>query len=473
MKKKYQFGLAVLLLAAAHAEVSVAQDGAAVAAAPAESGTPEAAASAADSGTKDEAQSPEQQEKQKDDGDEEQLDSDGYVFGYRNGYLHASVGLNGEWTDNLYNENTGEQDNFLTQISPSIWFTSPRRPKHPIQIAPDNTAPGGMQYSLADYDVVSKKQIYLAGNLDYMNYSADSDLNHAEGGFAGLFQFKPGSRLTLRVLDKYTHGQDIFNVAEATADNDRVYNSNIFGAGGDWQFADKFTLKLNYRNFLLEYDKDINDFMNRTDNGFDGSLVYEHSPKTDFFVEYQYLLADYDEDKMPDNDNSYLDVGVNWQATVKTSLMAKAGYQQVDYEYEDSSAALADDSEGGLNFEIQGIWKATERSSLLLNTKYSIEQSDTAQAQNKTVFAGRVAFDHRFTDRIRGDVNLVYENSDYGQFDGSDRTDDRWYLKPELQYALKKWLFLNVYCSLDKKDSTLEGLDYDTATVGIGIRGAM
>jgi hypothetical protein len=467
MRKKYQFGLAVLLLAAAQVQTAGAEEAPADAAAPAESSAA-AAEAAPENGAQDAAQAPKQE-----DGDEEELDDDGYVFGYRNGYLHASVGLTGEWTDNLYNESADEQDNFLTQVSPSIWFTSPRRPKHPIQIAPDNTAPGGMQYSLADYDEVGRHQLYLAGNLDYMNYSSNSDLNHVEGDLSGLFQFKPGSRLVLRALDKYTRGQDVFNMASATAENERIYDSNIFGAGGSWQFADKFSLELNYQNFLLEYDEEINDFMNRTDHGFDGSLVYEHSPKTDIFLEYQYLLADYDEDEMPDNDNTYVDVGVNWQATVKTSLMAKAGYQQVDYEYEDSSAALADDSESGLHFEVQGIWKATHRSSLLLNTKYGIEQSDTAQAQNKTVFAGRVAFDHRFTDRIRGDVNLVYENSDYGQFDGSDRTDDRWYLKPELQYALKKWLYFNVYCSLDKKDSTFDGLDYDTATVGIGFRGSL
>ena len=34
---------------------------------------------------------------------EEKGDTEGRVFGYKNSYLHADLGVNGEWTDNLYN----------------------------------------------------------------------------------------------------------------------------------------------------------------------------------------------------------------------------------------------------------------------------------------------------------------------------------------------------------------------------------
>ncbi|MCW5199624.1 outer membrane beta-barrel protein, partial [Desulfobulbus sp. F1] len=262
-----------------------------------------------------------------------------------------------------------------------------------------------------------------------------------------------------------------FNIAESTVENDRVYDSNIFGAGAVWYSQDRFSVKAGYRNFALEYDDAINDFMNRTDNGFDAALHYEYSDKTNFFVQYQYLMAEYDKKKMPDNDNNFLSAGVNWQTTVKTTLMAKAGFQTVDYD-DLGQDFVFDDSDSTFFFESQGIWQATLKSSLLLNAKYSIEQSDSEQALNKSVFALRVALDHRFTDRIRGDINFVYENSDYAQFSGDTRSDDRWYLKPEVQFALNKWLFLNAYCSYDTKDSNYDGLDYDTTTVGVGVRGS-
>lgn len=404
-------------------------------------------------------------------GDDEATDSDeGYVFGFKNGYLHAALAAKEEWTDNLYNTASNTKENFLTKISPSVWLTLPRRSKKPLQIVADNTAVGGMQYSLPDTDSANEVQAYLAGNLDFLAYSEDSDLNHAEGDIDAMVQFKPSDPITLQLLDKYTHSQDIFNLAEATSDNDRVYDSNIFGLGAAWYSEDRFSVKGGYRNFLLEYDDVINEFMNRTDNGFDIAAYYEHSDKTNFFVQYQYLMAEYDTKKMADNDNNFLGLGVNWQATIKTTLMAKAGYQQVDYDLLPN--VKMDDSASDFFFEAQGIWQATYKTSLLLNSKYSIEQSDSAQALSKDVLSFRLALDHRFTERLRGDVNFVYETSDYNQFSGDTRSDDRWYLKPELQFAVNKWLFLNAYCSYDTKDSNYDGLDYDTTTIGFGARGS-
>lgn len=467
MTKKYQIAGLLLLLCATQAK---AADAPQASAAPSANEAP--ATQQSETGTdasadgKDEAADTQAQASE----EEESAPDEGYVFGYKNGYVHAALAAKEEWTDNLYNTENDEQDNFLTKISPSVWLTLPRRSKRPIQIVADNTAIGGMQYSQTDSESFNKIQAYLAGTIDFMAYSSDSDLNHAEGDLDAMLQYKPADPITLQLLDKYTHSQDIFNMAEATSENDRVYDSNIFGAGAAWYSEDKFSIKAGYRNFFLEYDDVINDFMNRTDNGFDCALYYEYSDKTNFFAQYQYIMAEYDKKKMPDNDNNFLSLGVNWQTTVKTTLMAKAGYQTVDYD--DLGTPSLDDSDSSFFFESQGIWQATFKTSLLLNAKYSIEQTDSEQALNKSVFALRLALDHRFTDRLRGDINFVYEQSDYVQFIGEDRNDDRWYLKPELQFALNKWLFLNAYCSYDTKDSNYEGLDYDTKTIGIGVRGS-
>lgn len=465
MTKKYQVGLLLLLAAA---QVNAAEgEGSGVITTEATAETESSAAEASEAKGSDEAQASAD--------DEDSADKGSHVFGYRNGYVHAALTAQGEWTDNLFNNDANKQDNFLTQISPSFWITLPRRSKRPMQLVSDNTAVGGLQYTPADTDEYNKIQAYLSGTIDFMNYSADSDLNHAEGDIDAMLQYKPIDKITLQALDKYSHSQDIFNVAEATADNNRVYDSNVFGLGAAWYSQDRFSVKGGYKNFFLEYDEVANDFMNRSDNGFDIALYYEHSDKTNFFIEYLYLMAEYEEKKMPDNDNNFLALGVNWQATVKTNLMAKAGYQGVDYDEIEGGSGLSsvyDDSESNFYFESQGIWQATYKTSLLLNAKYSIEQSDSEQALNKTVLAFRLALDHRFTDRLRGDVNFLYENSDYAQFSGDERSDDRWYLRPELLYAVNKLLFLNVYCSFDSKDSNYDGLDYETSTFGVALRGS-
>ncbi|MCI5222593.1 MAG: hypothetical protein D3924_07975 [Candidatus Electrothrix sp. AR4] len=411
---------------------------------------------------------------------EDELDTDGRVFGYRHGLLHGALALQGEWTDNLYNYDLDKQENFLTRITPSVWFTWPKRYRRPLQIAADNTAPGGMQYSMTEYDVFNKYQVYLAGKMDFMSYSTNSELDHVEQGVEGLFQYQPKGRLNFHLLEKYTHSQDIFNITEATVENNRVYDSNIFGIGVDWQLPDKFSVQMSYRHFLLLYEEEINNFLDRTDNGFEGNVFYDYSPKTNFFLGYQYLLASYDEGKMPDNGNTFFNAGINWQATVKTALMLKAGYQEVNYEDEDPEYdeavrpdELIEDNDSGFHFEAQASWQATQKTDFLLNSKYSIEQTDSEYALNKAVFVIRLALGYRFTNRITGDINYIYEESDYQLFDGDSRLDDRWYWKPELRFALNKWLFFNLYYSFDKKDSNFNELDYETNTLGIGLRGSL
>lgn len=409
--------------------------------------------------------------------EEERIDADGRVFGYRNGYFHASLGVNGEWSDNLYNTDTDKEENFLTTISPSVWLTWPRRSRRPLQVAADNTSVGGLQYSQNEYDVYNKVEFYFAGKMDFMTYSADSELNHAEGGLQGQVVYKPYERLTLQLMDNYSHSQDIFNIAEANAENDRVYDTNVFKGGVDWRISDKVSARVGYTNHLLIYDLDVNNFMDRSDHGFDGSLAYDYSPKTSFFVSGSLLKAAYEEDDMPDNDNIFLQAGMNWQATVKTGFKFSAGYQMVDYDEDwndDGAEGVADtlnDGEDSFSFEMQGTWLATRKSEFLLNSKYSIEQSDSEYALNKTVWASRLAYGYRFTGRMRGALNFIYEDSDYAQFDGDSRLDERWNFSPSLDYAFRKWLTFSLYYGFDKKDSNYDELDYETNIVGISARG--
>lgn len=408
----------------------------------------------------------------------EELDTEGRVFGYHNGYIHASLALQGEWTDNLYNYDANKVENFLTRITPSVWFTWPRRSRRPVQVASDNTSPSGVQYSLTEYEIFNKYQVYLAGKMDAMTYSANSDLDHFEHGVEALLQYQPKFRINLHLLDKYTHSQDIFNVTEATLENNRVYDSNIFSLGVDWKITDKLSLQAAYKHFFLSYENDLNNFLDRTDNGASCGFFYDYSPKTVFFLDYQFVLSAYEEKEIPDNGNSYLNIGMNWQATVKTSFMLKGGYQQVNYdfeapeEYDEAETAddLINDDEAAFSFEAQANWQVMEKTTLIFNTKYSIDQTDSRMALNKTVFAGRVALDYKFSGRLRGYMNFIYENSDYALFNGGSRLDDRWYFKPELRLSLRKWLFCNLYYSFDQKDSNFDQLDYKTNTLGLGVR---
>lgn len=395
------------------------------------------------------------------------LASDSRIFGSRGGYVHGSLGISEEYTNNLYNVNEDKQENFLTRISPEIWIALPRRARVPLHIAPHNTSPGGLQFSQPDNSFFNKYQLYLAGGLDFKNYSENSELNTTDAKLEGMFQYNVTTDLSLQLIDRFTRNQDMFDITNATEDNQRIYNSNLFTGGADWQLSEKISTTLAYNHFNLMYDDDINKGFDRTDNGFNFFAFYDYSVKTNFFFQYRYLFASYDEFNANDNSNNYLYGGINWQSTVKTSLMAKAGYQKVEYDNDE-----LDDNPGTFSFEVQMNWRATVKTSLLFDATYSIEQSDSYGALNKKVFAARVGYEQQFTDRFRGSVNFIYESSDYDQFDDLPREDDRYFLKPELQYAFRRWLRGELSYSFDTRSSSNELLDYDTNIFMLGISGS-
>ena len=402
--------------------------------------------------------------------DGEKIHSNQQIFGNRGGYIHASLGVDFEYTDNLYNVDTDKQDNWLTHVSPSVWLTIPRRSRVPLHLAPHNTSPGGTQFSKPDNYFFNDYQLYLGAGLDFKDYSENSSLNATDARLEGLLQYNLTHSITLAVVDRFTRSQDMFNLTSATLNNQRIYHSNILTAGVDWQISEKFSAKFDYNYFTLTYDDEENRYFDRADNGFNFYAFYDYSLKTNFFFQYRYLDATYDQQDDNeldfDNTNTYIYGGINWKPTIKTTLMGKVGYQQAQFD----NKRTADDSPDLFSFELQANWQATIKTSLLLDATYSIEQTDTYNALNKKVFAGRLGYRQRFTDRLRGSLDFIYENSQYNEFDNTSREDDRFFFKPELQYAFRRWLTGSASYTFDSKNSNKEYLDYETNIFTFGLK---
>ena len=116
----------------------------------------------------------------------EGLESDDFdLFGIRGGFVHPYISVSGEYTDNLYNLSEDKTSNFLTKISPGIWFSLPRTKQIPITITPHNTSPGGLQLQIKDYEGTDRYQAYALAGLDYNAYSEDSDLNDTDARLEG------------------------------------------------------------------------------------------------------------------------------------------------------------------------------------------------------------------------------------------------------------------------------------------------
>ena len=391
------------------------------------------------------------------------------LFGIEGGYLHPYLSLEEGYTDNVFNVDSDKTSSFLSRISPGIWFTLPRKKIIPIIITPHNASPGGLQLQLDDYEGTDRYQLYALAGADLFFYSKDSDLNTQDVTLEGLGRYNMPSGLSLQLLDRYSLGHDDFGVGGSTDANLREFTNNLVMATADWDLTEKLRFKIDYSNFLLNYKDNINAFLERQDNTFDLYGYYKFSVKTSIFLQYRYLMVDYDSADEKDNDQNYYYGGVRWDTTEKLSLLFKAGLQHKEFD------TKAPDYQSSNNFavDLQSLYRITEKTEVVLDLYRTNEESDSTSASQRVVLGAHLGYTQRFTDKITGKCRFTYENADYTQLTDTNREDDTFEVRPSVQYLFKDWLMAELAYSYEVRDSSDDLFDYDTNTVLLSLNFAL
>jgi len=395
-------------------------------------------------------------------------DSD--LFGMRGGYVHPYITFGGEYTDNLYNVKDDIISSYIGRIAPGIWFSLPRTKQIPITIVPHNSSPGGLQLQLQDYEGTDRYQAYALGGLDFISYSENSALNDTDGKLEGVFRYNMRGGLSLQVLDRLTYGQDRFEIGSLVRDNLRRYTSNLAMGTADYLMTEKVRIRFDYSNFMLNYDDQINDPFDRDDNTFDLYGYYIYSLKTSFFLEYRFTDVTYDYEAAKDNTQNYLYGGITWDTTEKLALLFKAGYQSRNYERD----LVAENYDwGGLTFDLQALYRWTEKTQFKLDMYRTSEESDSSLAVDKVVLGAAFGYQQNYTEKLTGVIDFIYENADYSQIIDNTRDDTSYYFRPALRYLFREWLMAELAYVYNKRDSTDDIFDYTTNSVIININLSM
>ncbi|WP_136805362.1 outer membrane beta-barrel protein [Desulfosediminicola flagellatus] len=391
------------------------------------------------------------------------------LFGTQGGYAHPYLSVEGAYTDNLFNVNSNEISSSLYRISTGVWASLPRKKDIPVTISPNNSSSGGLAQQIEDYGGTDRYQVVAHAGLDINRYSEDSDLDSEDYFFEGLARYNMASGLSLQILDRYETGHDGFGAGGATEDDLREYNTNLFMATADWDLTEKITFKADYSNFLLNYDQDLNSFLERTDNAFDIYGYYNLTSKTSLFLQYSHIDVEYDSASANDNSQDYVYGGVTWNTTEKLSFMLKAGLQSKEFDvtgggYSDSEAFALD---------LQTIYRITEKTDLSLDVYRKIEESDSIDASEKVVLGAQLGYSQEINEKIGFTCDFVYENADYTQLAGLARDEDMYFVRPAVQYLFKEWLMAELAYSFDKRDSSDDDYDFQTNTFYLSLNMAM
>ena len=332
--------------------------------------------------------------------------------------------------------------------------------------------------SLDRFTTFDKMNIYLLGGVNYRNYSEDSELNDFDARLEGLFKYNLRSGISLQVVDSFNRSQDRFDVENSSAESVSLYQTNLLLADLDWDFSEKFSTEIEYSNFILDYREQDDAWLNRTDNAISWHGYYKYSLKTLFLLEYRYIDVAYDtrESKFKDAENHFIFGGLDWISTEKTAFHFKLGYQQRKYKNDRVNDAIdasenIDNSSIALQMSLD--YAITTKTKLIFSVNNSIEETDSQIALEKEVLSGSIHYEQEFTDRFIGLCDLRYENTDYTEYSGTNREDDRYTVTPALQYIFKDWLMAELGYTYESRDSSIAYYNYDTNTISFTLNSSL
>jgi hypothetical protein len=272
-------------------------------------------------------------------------------------------------------------------------------------------------------------------------------------------------------------GQDRFDVGNDSIEDKRRFYSNFFDADADWEFTEKLRAKIEYSNFYLDYDEKDDNWLNRTDNAISLYGFYKYSIKTSLFIQYRYVDVAYDVSKLKDSDYNFIYGGFNWITTDKTALHFKLGYQKREYKNSAvNSAVEAHEDADNTSWTLQAAFDYyfTEKTKLIVSVNNSIEETDSFDSLDKIVLAGNIHYEQEFKENFIGLCDFRYENSDYTQIRREEnRDDDRYYIRPALQYVMQDWLMAEISYTYDTRSSTDDYFDYKSNTISLSLNGAL
>ena len=221
----------------------------------------------------------------------------------------------------------------------------------------------------------------------------------------------------------------------------------------------------------MDYDNYA--FRSRVDNGIDFYGYYVYSPKTSFFIEDKLVDVHYNDTAGSANDNlqNFIFAGIKWDTTEKLSITAKTGLQTRNFD--DNGAGNERKDYKGLAADLQTVYRATVKTKFTLDIYRTDEETDYSFASGKLVTGATFGYRQKYTDKLSGSLDVTFENADYAQLIAQKRDDDRFFVRPAVQYLFREWLMGEIAYEFDNRSSSYDIFDYASNTILLNLKFAL
>jgi hypothetical protein len=349
-----------------------------------------------------------------------------------------------ESNDNIYLQNTNEEDDFLHTITPSIAVA--------LKKDRDN-------YLRAGY------------NVDVVRYVDNNDNNFETHRLTFGAAYKAPTSWYIKLNESFVDTQDPY-----TSDNDyrlgdalvkRWNNTANFATGYNW--GERMQVELNYRNYRQEYDAFEDQWQNYQVHEPGVNASYQLVPKTSVMVEYRLEAREYyDQQNSTDNnvgatsDNAQdfayhkMLTGLRWDATAFITGAIKLGWGIRDYDNETSFRGVPFDDSSSLIAETDLAYKMSKLTSFSFKFTRSTKDSSVLNSNEYTSSMVGLGVKQVLTSRYSCGADFRFTNDNYDQGREDDKTAGIVYLN----YKANKWLGARVNYAYEERDSTDQTADY-------------
>ncbi len=279
----------------------------------------------------------------------------------------------------------------------------------------------------------------------------DADYTDATLSFNGHHEFNSRNRLDLSLVAAELHDANAQRASDGRPPEYIKHAADfIYGFGGEEAMA-RFDLfgGVDKKNYKETIDKDSSAKTLGT------TVYYRVMPKTRALVELKKRKLKYDDSTADDSGfavTSYL-VGLNWDATAKTSGYVKVGRRYRDTEVSGVSTESSNGWEVGLSYQ------PLPYSTIQLSTSrdYGLETDDPTASNFTSGTNTTLSWNHNWTDRIDSNLSWTVVSEEVQNSAGTplkDRDSDT--VSLALGWKVQRWLTVSAGYTYDTRDESIK-----------------
>lgn len=295
---------------------------------------------------------------------------------------------------------------------------------------------------------------------DYTLYSENSELNYSQHdlNLRALFDHSVSFNSEFNVFYRRKIEEPGVNNSVLDESASEFEQFETKGAStrlyyGTRQSVGQFVLTLGMRN--REYSDSLQAFRNSDSNTFTGTFFYNLGVKTRLLVETTFETFDYDsapQNSDQSNDASKYFLGLEWQATNKTSGSLRVGYSEKNYDIEQFKTV------SGLSYIVDFTWHPNTFTNV--NISASKRPKESAEVDIGGFFSTTyiVGIEHELTPLVK--ITSSYLRSDDDISSVISRTDKRQVVQIGVNYSLRKWLDTGIQYRHMQRDSIVDSFNF-------------